>query len=174
LIARLLFLALVLSAGSASAAEEVVTLTTDKKTHTDGYWNTDQGYFVGSSHGLDGKKDDEAGPGLVAVSIGLVHGSRLHPGPHSVGGKELGIIGPMWLVIREKENVVLRTPITARVGLNHVRSTATHGPGSHVHMRAEFNATKEMLPKLEIEFEEKLKSGSQKIRVPLKSFMDER
>jgi hypothetical protein len=141
-------------------ADEPLVLKTDKTSATDGYWNTDEGYFVGCHYGTALEKVDDADPGFVSVRLGLVHGGRLHRGPFAVGAKDLQVIGPMWLVIREGDTVILRVPTTAEVDL-----------GNHVHLLAKFNARADLVPKMEIEFEERHETGSRRIRVPLKSFM---
>lgn len=148
-----------------ASADQAFLLKTDRTSATDGYWNTDRGYFVGCYHHSPNQRRevDEADPGLVSFRLGLVHGGRLHPGPFGVGVKELQIIGNMWLVIREGDTVILRVPTKAEVD-----------PGNHVHLHAQFNATAELLPKMEIEFEERLESGTRRIRVPLRSFMNDR
>jgi hypothetical protein len=56
--------------------------------------------------------------------------------------------------------VVLRVPTKPEVD-----------PGNHVHLRAQFNATSELLPRMEVEFEERLESGNRRIRIPLTAFM---
>ena len=156
----LCFLLLIVSSVTASAGDPVL-LETDKTSATDGYWNTDQGYFVGCyRHAAD---RGEADLRLVSFRLGLVPGGRLHPGRFGVGAQDLQIIKNMSLVAREGDAVVLRTPANAEVD-----------PGNHVHLIAQFHATADQLRKMEVEFEEHLDSGTRQIRVPLKSFLKTR
>ena len=159
--ARLFVLGVVLFCELSSAtADEAFVLTTDRTSATDGYWNTDQGYFVGCFYNVASEKIAKSDPGLVTVRLGLVEGGRLHPGEFGVGAMDLRIIGQMWLVVRERNTVVLRVPTKPEVD-----------PGNRVHLRAQFNATAELLPRMEVEFEERLKSGNRRIRIPLTAFM---
>ena len=147
-----------------AGADQAFLLKTDRTSATDGYWNTDQGYFASCYHfPRKGGEVDEADPRRVGFRLGLVPGGRLHPKPTTVGAEDLQIIGDMWLVIREGESVILRVPTKAEVD-----------PGNHVHLHAQFHATAELLPKMEVEFEERLKSGTRRIRVPLRLFMNDR
>lgn len=155
-------LALFVSVCPTAMADDASVLQTDRTSATDGYWNTDQGYFVGCYHHppTRGAKDDERHPRLVSFRLGLVHGGRLHPGPFGVDAQKLEIIENMSLVVREGDSAVLRVPVKAIVD-----------PGNHVHWLVQFHATAEQLPKMEMEFDERLETGTRTIRVPLKSFL---
>lgn len=159
MLAKYLLVAVVLFC-SAAIAEDSFLLQTDRTSATDGYWNTDQGYFVGCYHrpADRGAKGDERHLRLVGVRLGLVRGGRLDPGPFVVE-RHLEIIQNMSLVVREGDSVTLRVPVKAEVD-----------PGNHVHLHLQFHATAEQLLKMEVEFEEHLKSGTRRIRVPLKQF----
>ncbi len=145
---------------AAAIADDAILLQTDRTSATDGYWNTDQGYFVGCyQHPADrGAKGDERHLRLVSVRLGLMHGGRLDPGPFVVA-RHLEIIQNMSLVVREGDSVTLRVPVKAEVD-----------PGNHVHLHLQFHATAEQLLKMEMEFEEHLESGTRKMRIPLRMF----
>lgn len=154
-----LILVLHSSAFTAFAGDaETVVLTTDRTTATDGYWHTDQGYFVSSSYPAnEGELVSEGDPKRVMLRIGFVPGGRL-----STKGLE-EIIGPMWLVIRDGDKVILRVPTKAENDYSNYPSLV-----------ARFTATPEMVPKMEIQFEERLESGKRLMRVPLSTFMGEK
>ena len=163
MIARLLSLVLVFfSATVLAAADDAFMLTPKEKSKSNGYWITDQGYWVscGLRNRNSDRRVDESDPGVFFFRLGLVHGGRLHPGPFGVGGQDLKIIGPMWLVIREGNAVILRVPMKPEFD-----------PGNEVHLFVQFNAEAEIVSKLQIEFEERLQSGSRRIRVPLSAFL---
>ena len=165
MLARLFLLVVLTCTCVTASADDAFLLKTDRTSATDGYWNTDQGYFVGCYHHRpnQGGEVEAADPGFVSFRLGLVHGGRLHAGPFAVGAKELEIFGKMWLVIRDVDNVILRVPMKRDVD-----------PGNHIHLLARFNATAELLPKMEIEFEERVESETRRIRVPLREFMRNR
>lgn len=146
---------------SAATADDSFLLQTDRTSATDGYWNTDQGYFVGCYHhpADRGAKGDERHLRVVSVRLGLVHGGRLHPGPFAVDSRHLDMIQNMSLVLREGDTVTLRVPVKAEVD-----------PGNHVHLHLQFHASAEQLLKMEVEFEEHLDSGTRRMRIPLKQF----
>jgi hypothetical protein len=163
MIARLISLVLVFfSATVLAAADDAFMLTPKEKSKSNGYWITDQGYWVscGLRNRNSDRRVDESDPGVFFFRLGLVHGGRLHPGPFGVGGQDLKIIGPMWLVIREGDDVILRVPMKTEVD-----------PGNEVHLLVQFNAEAEIVSKLQIEFEERLQSESRRIRVPLSAFL---
>ena len=58
--------------------------------------------------------------------------------------------------------MILRVPLKAEVD-----------PGNEVHLRVHFNAEAELVRKLQIEFEERLETGTRRIRVPLSVFASE-
>ena len=162
MIARLLSLVLVVfSATVLAAADDAVVLKPKEVSKSEGYWITDQGYWVrcGLRKRNSDPQIDESDPGVFFFRLGLVQGGRLHPGPFGVGGEDLKVIGSMWLVIREGDAVVLRVPLKTEFD-----------PGNEVHMYAQFNAEPEIVSKSEIEFEERTDSGTRRIRVPLSAF----
>jgi hypothetical protein len=108
------------------------------------------------------QKTDEVDPGFLTVRLGLVHGGPLHPGPFAVGAKELEIISQMWLVIREDDAVTLRAKLEREIDL-----------GNEIHCIALVNATAELVPKMEIEFEERRESRTRRFRVPVSAFIND-
>ena len=157
---RLVLLAVILFGASAAAtAEEVVVLAPNGS--REGHWKTDQGYWVRTHYPGSLQKTDEADPGFLTVRLGLVHGGPLHPGPFAVGAKELEIISQMWLVIREGDAVTLRAKLEREIDL-----------GNEIHYIALVNATAELVPKMEIEFEERRESRTRRFRVPVSAFIN--
>src|SRR5262245_19498951 len=161
---RLLALLLLLHSSAFTALAddaEVVVLTTDRATATDGYWNTDQGYFVSTFYPAgEGRLISDTDPAHVMFRIGYVPHGRLIPGETLPSSKDWEIIGPMWLVIRDGDQVLLRVP-----------TKAEHDGSNYPSLVARFNAIPEMVPKMEIEFEQRLESGTRRMRVPFSTFM---
>src|SRR5262245_32159619 len=163
MVAPLLSLVLAFFSGTVlAAADDALMLTPKEKSKSEGYWLTDQGYWVRCvlRNRNSDPRVDESDPGVFIFRLGLVHGGRLRPGPFGVGGQHLKIIGPMWLVIREGDAVILRVPMKTEVDR-----------GNEVHLLVQFNAEAEIVSKLQIEFEEWPESGSRRIRVPLSAFL---
>ena len=159
MIVRLILLvAILFGASSATNADEVVVLAPNGR--HEGHWTTKQGYWIGCGYGDSLDKTGKADPGCLAVRLGLVHGGPLHPGPFAVSGEDLEIIGRMWLVIREGDGVILRARLDRE--LDH---------GNEEHFIATVNATADLVPKMEIEFEERRKTGTQRFRIPVSTFI---
>jgi hypothetical protein len=161
MLVRFLSLVIAVYAAEMSVANDTVVLKNDRTSKTDGYWNTEQGYFVGSYFkAAEGEK-----PGLIIFRLGFVNTAvpTVSQGttflPATIIGPKNQKIGRMWLVIREQDHIRLRAPLLV-----------TLDTGNYVHMSTEFNATAELWPQLEIEFEEVTDTTTRTIVVPLKEF----
>jgi hypothetical protein len=139
-------------------AREVVVLQPNGSFQ--GHWTTKQGYWIACHYPAALEKADIADPGCLALQLGLVHGGPLHPGPFAVSGEDLKIISQMWLVIRDGDR------LSSRARLDRV---VDHG--NEENYIAIVNATDDLIPKMEIEFEERRKSGTQRYRIPLSAFI---
>ena len=159
MIVRLVLLVVILFSASVEATAEEVVVLAPNGSHQ-GYWTTKQGYWIGCGYGDSLDKTGKADPGCLAVRLGLVHGGPLHPGPFAVNGKDLEIISRMWLVIREGDAVILRARLDRE--LDH---------GNEEHYVAMVNATADLVPKMEIEFEERRNTETQRFRIPVSTFI---
>jgi hypothetical protein len=83
-------------------------------------------------------------------------------GIYALGADDLKAITTVSLLLREGD-VVLNVPLRTEVD-----------PGNYVHLHARFAAQKDLLPKMELMFEELGDAGKRTFRAKLKDFMEER